>query len=75
MRTTVTLPDETLSRVRQIAAARHESVSSILTRFTLLGLERQGHTLELKTDSATGLPVISVRRPITAREVAEAIGE
>ena len=69
------MPDATFEQVRRVADEMRQSVSSLITTFTVRGLGQMGNPFKLETDATTGLPVISIGRPITAQEVAEAIAE
>lgn len=75
MRTTVDLPPSVHQRVRQIAADRGDSISAVLADLTLRGLAQLDHSVELATDQRTGLPVLSIGRRITAKDVSDALDD
>lgn len=75
MRTTVDLPPGVHQRVRQLAADRGESISAVLADLTVRGLAQLDHPVELSTDPRTGLPVLSIGRGITAKEVSDALND
>lgn len=70
MRTTIDLPDDLHQAAMLIARDRHQTLSrtvASLMRSALAGDKRQA-TIEVDPDS--GLPTLSVGRPITAEDVA-----
>lgn len=74
MRVTVTLPERTYQRVKEIARAEGGSVSSVIAELTARGLADSasgGHPISPRT----GLPVVSVGRVITMAEAAELAAE
>lgn len=75
MRTTVDLPSSVHQRVRQIASDRGESISAVLADLTMRGLSQLDHPVELSTDPRTGLPLLSIGRRITAKEVSDALAD
>jgi hypothetical protein len=67
MRTTLTLDPEIMSAVRQIAAARSQSIGEVISELARRGLEAQG-----KTATRHGFPVFQVSkgaRPLTLEDV------
>lgn len=70
MRTTVDLPPAAHRRVRELAASRHESISSVIADLTLRGLAQLQVEVEYTRDPRSGLPVLSVGRPVDDAEVA-----
>jgi hypothetical protein len=75
MRTTVDLPPVVHRRARELAARRHQSLSATLADLTVRGLATLGEPLDVVTDSATGLPTITLGRRVTSAEVAEALAD
>lgn len=73
MRTTVDLPPAAHRRVRELAAARHQSMSSVVADLTLRGLSQLDVELEYSRDPRSGLPVISIGERVTADDVAAAL--
>lgn len=75
MRTTVDLPPAVHRRARALARERGQSLSRVISDLTLRGLAQLGEPVEVQTDPGTGLPVISVGRPVTDAEVADLLDE
>lgn len=75
MRTTIDLPPAVHQRARELAAQRGQSLSSVLADLTVRGLAQLGAPVELTTDARTGLPVLSLGRRITSRDVADALDD
>jgi predicted transcriptional regulator len=75
MRTTIDLPPAVHRRVRELAAQRGQSLSSVLADLTVRGLAQLDAPVELSTDARTGLPVLSLGRRITSAEVADVLDE
>lgn len=75
MRTTVDLPPAVHREARAIAARRGQSLSAVLADLKTRGLAQLGESVELSTDARTGLPVLSLGRRITARDVQELLKE
>ncbi len=75
MRTTVDLPPAVHQRAQALAESRHQSLSATVAELTIRGLAGLGAPVEVATDPVSGLPVISVRRTITAAEVAEILDD
>lgn len=74
MRTTVDLPPEVHASAKRLADRLHQSLSSTLAEVVALGLARLEEPV-ISTDPASGLPVISLGRPVTADEVANVLDE
>ncbi len=70
MRTTVDLPPAVHRRAQALAESRHQSLSATVADLTVRGLAALGQPVDLATDPVSGLPVISLGRPVTAAEVA-----
>lgn len=70
MRTTVDLPPAALRRVRELAGQRGTSISSVIADLTVRGLAQLDLPIVVSADERTGLPLISLGRPITSAEVA-----
>jgi hypothetical protein len=75
MRTTVDLPPAVHRRARELAERRGESLSAVLADLTVRGLAQIDEPVVLSTDPRSGLPVLSVGRRVTSREVAEALDD
>lgn len=75
MRTTVDLPAALHRRVRELAAARGESLSSVVADLAVRGLAQLDTPVRLGVDERTGLPVISVGRKVTDADVADALDD
>ena len=75
MRTTVDLPPRAHARAKQLAEQRGLSLSAMISELTVRGLAQLDTPLSVARDEATGLPVISLGRSITAAEVADLIDE
>lgn len=75
MRTTVDLPPAVHRRAQALARSRHQSLSATVADLTVRGLAALGEPVELATDSVSGLPVISLGRPVTAAEVADVLDD
>ena len=75
MRTTVDLPPAVYRRARALAESRHQSLSATVADLTVRGLAALGEPVELATDPVSGLPVISLGRPVTAAEVTAALDD
>ena len=73
MRITVDLPPAVHRQARKLAAQRGASLSSVVADLAARGLSQLDHPAA--TDERTGLPVLSVGRPVTSREVDEALNE
>jgi hypothetical protein len=70
MRTTVDLPAAVRRRAQALAQSRHQSLSATVADLTVRGLAALGDPVELTSDPVSGLPVISLGRPVSAAEVA-----
>lgn len=75
MRSTVDLPPSVHQRVRERAQERGLSVSATLAELTIRGLAAEGQGVTVSTDPATGFPVVSVGRVVTAEDVAATLDE
>ena len=75
MRTTVDLPPALHRRLRDLAEERHQSMSAVLVQLAVKGLDEAVGPREIRTDPRSGFPVISIGRPVTAEDVAEALDE
>ena len=75
MRTTVDLPPAVHRRAQALAESRHRSLSATVAELTVRGLAAMGEPIELGIDPVSGLPVISLGRPVTAAEVAAALDD
>jgi hypothetical protein len=75
MRTTVDLPPAVHRRAQALAEARHQSLSATVADLTVRGLAALGEPVEVSSDPVSGLPVISLGRPVTASEVAAALDD
>ena len=73
MRTTVDLPPAVHRRAQALAESRHQSLSATVADLTVRGLAALGEPVELATDPVSGLPVISLGRPVTAAQVTAAL--
>ena len=75
MRTTVDLPPAVHRRAQALAESRHQSLSATVADLTVRGLAALGQPVELTTDPVSGLPVISLGRPVTGAEVAATLDD
>lgn len=75
MRITVDLPPAVHRQAGELAAQRGASLSSVIADLAARGLSQLDRPVAITTDERTGLPVLSVGRPVTSREVAEALDE
>jgi hypothetical protein len=75
MRTTVDLPAAVHRRASEIARSRHQSLSATLADLAVRGLASLGEPVVVTTDEVSGLPAITLGRPITSADVAEALDE
>ncbi|MGH2872300.1 MAG: hypothetical protein ACRDL5_07530 [Solirubrobacteraceae bacterium] len=75
MRTTVDLPPAVHRRAKELARERHQSLSAVLAELTIRGLAAVGEPVKLATDPATGFPVISLGRRVSAAEVADVLDD
>lgn len=75
MRTTVDLPPAAHQRVRELAAARRESMSAVIAELTLRGLAQTEAPAPLARNPRTGLPVISVGHRVTSEQVADLLDD
>lgn len=75
MRTTVDLPPAVHRRARELAQARHQSLSAVIADLTIRGLASLGEPIQLATDPHSGFPVISLGRRVTSADVADALDD
>ena len=75
MRTTVDLPPAVHRRARELAKERGQSLSTTLAELTARGLSQLDEPMLIRTDEASGFPVLSLGRRITAEDVAAALDE
>lgn len=75
MRTTVDLPPAAHRRVKELALSRHQSLSATIAELTMRGLAQIDEPAHISVDAQTGIPAISIGRPITTDEVAELLDE
>lgn len=75
MRTTVDLPPAVHRRAQELAHARGQSLSATLADLTSRGLSQLAEPMIVRTDPASGFPVLSVGRRVTSDDVASALDE
>ncbi len=75
MRTTVDLPPAVHRRATQLARQRGQSLSSVIAELATYGLSRLNEPLVVTTDPQSGFPVVSLGRPITSEDVADALDD
>lgn len=75
MRTTVDLPPAVHQRAKELAAARGQSLSAVVAELTMRGMAQLDMPVMLRTDSRTGLPVLSIGRRITSADVADLLDD
>lgn len=75
MRTTVNLPPAVHRRALELAAEQNRSLSAVVTDLTVRGLAQLAAPVVLSNDERTGLPVLSIGRPLTAHDVATALDD
>lgn len=75
MRTTVDLPPAAHRRVRELAAARHQSISAVIADLTLRGLAYTDTPTMVTTNPESGFPVMSIGRDVTSDEVADLLDD
>lgn len=75
MRTTVDLPPATHRRAQEIARSRGLSLSTVVAELVARGLIQLDEPAVIDTDPRSGFPVVSVRRPVTSADVADALDE
>jgi hypothetical protein len=75
VRTTVDLPPAVHRQAREIAERRGASLSSVLAELTIRGLAQLDEPVSLRTDSRSGLPVLTLGRRITTQAVADALDD
>ena len=75
MRTTVDLPPAIHRRARALAERRGESLSKVIAELTARGLSQLDEPLAITIEEASGFPVVSVGRRVTAADVAAALDD
>lgn len=76
MRTSVNLPPAVRRRVQELAATSGRSLSVTIADLTVRGLATlQGEEVAVDIDERTGLPVMSIGRPVTNEDVARILDE
>lgn len=75
MRTTVDLSPAVHRRARELAKARGQSLSATVAELTARGLSQLDEPVVVRTDAASGFPVLSVGRRLTSIDVAAALDE
>lgn len=75
MRTTVDLPPALYQRVKELAGRRGVSVSRTIAELTQRGLADFGEPTRVRISPVSGLPYISIGRPITNDEVLALLDE
>lgn len=75
MRTTVDLPPAVHRRVRELAAARHQSLSTVVADLTSQALARINVDVAYSRDPVSGLPVLSLGGTVTDDDVAAALDD
>lgn len=75
MRTTVDLPPGVRRRAEQIAREQGSSLSAVVADLALRGLAQLDAPVSVGTDARTGMPVLSLGRPVTSAEVAAALDD
>ena len=62
-------------RARELARERGQSLSSVIADLTARGLASLSQPAQVRVDVHTGLPCISLDRPLTSDDVAEALDD
>ena len=62
-------------RAREIAEQRGVSLSAVLADLAVRGLAQLHAPVTLRSDERTGLPVLSIGRPVTSDDVAAALDD
>lgn len=75
MRTTVDLPPAVHRQAKALAAQRHQSLSAVVAELTARGLAQLGGPAVITRDARTGLPVLSIGRPVTSEEIADLLDD
>lgn len=75
MRTTVDLPPAVHRRAVELASQQHRSLSAVVADLTMRGLAQLDEPVTLSTDARSGLPVLSIGRPVTSDDVAAALDD
>ena len=74
-RTTVDLPADVHQRAKQLADDRRQSLSATIADLTMRGLASLGEPAILSVDPVSGLPTLTLGRPVTSTDVAEALDD
>lgn len=69
------LPPAVHRRARELAKQRGKSLSAVIAELTVRGLAQVDESVTLGTDPRSGLPVLSIGRPVTVEEVADALDD
>lgn len=69
------LPPAVHRRAQELAKARGQSLSATLAELTARGLGQLEEPVVIRTDVASGFPVLSVGRRVTSDDVADALDE
>lgn len=75
VRTTVDLPPAVHRRAQELASARGQSLSATVAELAARGLGQLDEPVVVRTDAATGFPVLSVGRRVRSDDVAAALDE
>lgn len=76
MRTTVDLPPAVHRRAVELARAKGESLSRVLADLTTRGLAQLDDSeASIRTDTVSGLPVISIGQRVTSADVARILDD
>ena len=75
VRTTVDLPPAVHRRAVELARARGCSLSATVAELTSRGLSQLDEPVVVRSDAATGFPVLSVGRRVTSEDVADILDE
>lgn len=69
------LPPGVHRRARELAAARGQSLSSVVAELAVRGLGQLDSSVVVRTDEVSGFPVISVGHEVASEDVAVALEE
>jgi len=72
MRTTIDLPEDVHQAAVLVARDRHQTLSRAVSDLLRSALAGQGGSTAIEIDDETGLPLVRLRRRITAEDVASA---
>ncbi|MDO5697808.1 MAG: hypothetical protein Q4G51_07515 [Dermatophilus congolensis] len=75
MRTTIDLPPAVHRRAKELAEQRGQSLSAVVVDLATRGLAQLGEPVKLQIDSRTGLPVLSIGKPVTSDQVADLLDD